>query len=212
MLIVEFWTDGSLLTEALGRAPDMVIRPEEGYISGETARYIFWGEGGDFDAFEAGLDADSTVTNSTILTELDTRRLYRAESTEQGHNTALQVWRDLDLVLLDGRLTTDGWLFRMRFPDRETLAEFRHYHRARNRPFRLQQLYHEADTRNDVDGALTGAQKDALAAAYEAGHFDVPQAASQADVAARLDISRQALSERLQRGVKTLIEEARIVT
>ncbi|MFC7212539.1 helix-turn-helix domain-containing protein [Saliphagus sp. GCM10025334] len=210
MLIVEYWTDLPLLKNAFERAPDMIVYPEEGYID-ETAHYIFWAEGGDFNAFEEGLDTDPTVTNPKTLTELETRRLYRATSTEQeGGTGTLQVWRDLNLVMLGGEGTHEGWTLRMRFPDREALTQYHRFFQEQGWPFRLQSIYRESEAQNDVDALLTDKQKEALVAAYEAGHFDTPQTASQTDVAAKLGVSPQALSERLQRGIRTLIEAADI--
>ncbi|WP_222914735.1 helix-turn-helix domain-containing protein [Natrinema sp. SYSU A 869] len=206
MLIVEYRTDVPLLKTAFEHAPEMNVYPEEGYID-ERTHYIFWAEGGDFNAFEKGLDADPTVTNSKILTELETRQLYRVTSAEQGgRSETLQVWRDLNLVLLDGEGTHDGWMHRMRFPDREALTQYRRFFQEQGWPFRLQTIYRESEAQNDVDALLTDKQKEALVAAYEFGHFDIPQTASQTDVAAEVGISSQALSERLQRGIRTLIE------
>lgn len=212
MLIVEYWTDGPLLKDAFERAPKTVVSPEAGYIDDETSHYIFWAEGGDFDAFEAGIDVDPTVTDLRTLTDLETRRLYRVASTEQGHESALPVWRDLDLVLLDAEGTREGWTFQMRIPDRQTLAEYRDFHRNRERPFDVRMIYHEDESPDDGASLLTAPQREALVAAYEAGHFDLPQKASQADVAARVGVSPQALSERLQRGIRTLVESTVIET
>ncbi|PGF14067.1 bacterio-opsin activator [Natrinema sp. CBA1119] len=206
MLIVEYWTDTPLLKTAFEYVPEISVYPEEGYID-ERAHYIFWASGGDFNAFEEGLDADPTVTNSKTLTELETRKLYRVTSTEQGGDSGrLQVWRDLNLVLLDGEGTLDGWIHRMRFPDREALTQYNRIFQEQGWPFHLQTVYRESEARNDVDALLTDKQKEALVAAYEIGHFDIPQTASQTDVAAEVGISSQALSERLQRGIRTLIE------
>lgn len=207
MLIVEFRSDGPLLKDTFERTPEMVVSPEEAYLEGETTHYVFWAEGGDFDAFETALDADPTVTDPRTLADMGARGLYRASSTERSE-TAVSVWRDLDLVLLNAEGSRDGWTFRMGVPDRETLAEFRDLHRDHGQPFEVQRIYQASESLADDTTTLTDPQREALVAAYEAGHFDLPQRASQADVAARVGISPQALSERLQRGIRTLVEES----
>lgn len=207
MLIVEYRTAGPLLQVAFERAPGMVVMPETGYLDVETTHYVFWAEGGDFDAFEAGLDDDPTVAEPRRLAELETRRLYRATSTEQSR-TAVSVWQDLDLVMLDAKGGPDGWTFRMGVPDRETLAAFRDRHRDAGEQFDVRSVHDATESLDDGASALTEPQREALLAAYDAGHFDLPQRASQADVAARVGVSPQALSERLKRGVRTLVEEA----
>lgn len=206
MLIVEHWTDGPLLKETLERVPEMSVRPEEQHDDGEVGHYILWAEGGDFEAFEANLDADPSVTDPRTLTKLETRRLYRVSSTEGIYETATHPrWSDLGLVFLEAEATHEGWTFRMQVPDREALAEYRDLYRERDRPFQLRTIYRESDARGGPEPELTDPQREALVAAYESGYFDVPQEVSQADVAARLDISPQALSERLQRGTRTLV-------
>lgn len=207
MLIVEFWTDMSLGKHALERAPEMVIRNEEEYIHGGGGDFIFWAEDGEFEAFEAGLEADPTVTDPRKMAETDSRRLYRATATADAIvNTTMPVWSDLDVVLLKAEGTHEGWTVRMRFSTRETLERYRSVHRERDLPFRLRAIYHESIESNVAESELTAAQREALLAAYEAGYFDVPRTTSQTGVAESLDISTQSLSERLRRGTAALVD------
>lgn len=207
MLIVEFWTDMSLGKHALERAPGMVIRNEEEYIHGGGGDFIFWAKGGDFEAFEAGLDADPTVTEPKQMTETDARRLYRVTATAEAIvNTTMPVWSDLDVVLLEAEGTHEGWTVRMRFPTRETLDRYRRVHRERGIPFRLRAIYRESVASSAAESELTAAQREALLAAYEAGYFDIPRTVPQTDVATSLRISSQSLSERLRRGTAALVE------
>lgn len=53
---------------------------------------------------------------------------------------------------------------------------------------------------------LPDAQRQALVVAYETGYFDVPQESALRDIAGRLNVSEQEASERLRRGLRTLIE------
>jgi predicted DNA binding protein len=53
---------------------------------------------------------------------------------------------------------------------------------------------------------LTEPQREALVAAHRLGYFDHPRRATLADVAEDLGISRQALSSRLRRGYRSLVE------
>lgn len=211
MLIVEYWTDTQLLNVALDHAPEMVLYDEEQYASDGCDHYLFWAEGSEYEAFETGLGADPSVVDSRTITETETRRLYRVVTTgaADGRST-VGIWRDLDIVLLETRGTVDGWTIRIRVPDRETLAHYRRLHREEDVPFRLESLYHESDPDAAPGATLTADQRQALLAAYEAGYFDVPRAASQSDLADRFDISSQSLSERLRRGTAALVERALI--
>jgi predicted DNA binding protein len=207
MLIAEYWTDGPFLKEALETAPGMAVETEEQYATDGTERYLFWAEGGDFAAFERGLDADPTVGDATVLTEAGSRRLYRVDVADDAEETSMRpTLADLDVVLLDGEGTEAGWTARMRFPDREALARLQDAYRARGFPFEVRMIYRGEGSRADADALLTAKQREALVAAYERGHFDVPRRASQGDLAAQFDVSTQAVSERLRRGTATLVE------
>ena len=211
MLIAEYWTDGPVLKDALERVPAMVLSLEEQYQDEETERFIFWASGDDFPAFEAGLQADPTVENIRTLVETPTRHLYGVTLSDQVAETRmLSTQRDLDLVRLDTEATNEGWTVRMRFPDRRALRRYRRIHEKRGFPFQLRTIYQEADAQHNVDPRLTDRQREALLAAYEAGHFDVPQRATQKAIAADLDIAPQSLSELLRRGTRTLIESTLI--
>lgn len=207
MIIVEYRTGGSLLKRAFERAPAMIVHSEAQYLGDETSHYILSAEGDDFENFEDGIEADPSVTSYELLSAMDSRRLYRMTAAKPTHDTStLSEWKDLNLVFLEGVGTREGWELRVGFPDHEALTQFRSLYRERELPFRLQKIYHESDVRDGGDTGLTDAQRDALVTAHEAGFFDVPQRVTQADVAKKLGISPQALSERLQRGIYTLVD------
>lgn len=68
-------------------------------------------------------------------------------------------------------------------------------------------------TLSDYDGpgdpldSLTDRQREVLVAAFEAGHFEVPRAASAGDVAAELDLDPSTVREHLQRAQRNLLAE-----
>lgn len=100
---------------------------------------------------------------------------------------------------------SDGWRITQQFADRDELAKVREFARNMDISFHLNQLYESASPDRDLIG-LTDKQRVALLAAYEAGYFAVPRKASMATVAAALDISSSALTERLHRAQAHLIE------
>ncbi|MGM0590036.1 MAG: helix-turn-helix domain-containing protein [Halobacteriota archaeon] len=58
---------------------------------------------------------------------------------------------------------------------------------------------------------LTSDQYDALVTAFERGFFQVPREVTLEDLAGELDISHQALSERLRRGTDALVEDTLVI-
>lgn len=68
------------------------------------------------------------------------------------------------------------------------------------------------DSTDSSRSGLTKRQKDALVEAFESGHYEVPRDATADEVADELGISHQALSERLRRAHRQLIESKLAVT
>jgi len=207
MLIVEARIDSPILHEALRAAPGTAVVHEEVYDVDGEIRYFFWAEGDDLDAFDAGLEADPTVTRPAVLAETGGRRLYRVTFTAAGQEAATYpAWGELDVLLLDSQATADGWLIRIRLPDREALSRFVDVCRERGLTYAVDAIYSAEDDEGAPGGPLTPGQSEALAAALEAGYFDVPRSATLDDVADRLDVSSQAASERLRRGMAALLD------
>lgn len=207
MLVVEFRVDPPILQDTLDGDPTATVTNEELYQDGDAIKYLFWAESDDFDAFEAALDADSTVTNARTLAETTARRLYRVTFTEEGADrSTFPVWSDLDLVILDATATHEGGEVRMRIPDREALAAFRETCRTRGFSFHLESVYRQTEEASTADARVSSLQREALVTALESGYFEIPRRASLSDVADRLDISSQSLSERIRRGTAVLVE------
>lgn len=207
MFVVEFEFGSPILQEALAELPEMTVEYEEIYHSGDDITVMFWAEGGDFTSFLDALEDDSTVTDPVLLTETETRRLYRVTYTEEGAAVAtFPEWGDLDISFLNARATHRGWEIRMRMPDRETVRRYREICEERGVWFRLQALYESTGTGTRAVTELTQTQREALITARELGYFDIPRSATLADVGDRFEISAQAASERIRRGVATLID------
>lgn len=212
MLIADFFTDSPLLEAAFERAPDVEVRAEEQYYHEEGVRYIFWAEGGDLQVFEEGMEEDPTVTDVRRLAADESWCMYRVTATDAGEQvTTFPMWREQDIVLLSATGDAEGWDMRMRFPDRETLDLYRSQLRDRGLSFRLHSLYRETGPDGDPPTDLSESQRAALLTAYEMGYYDVPRDASQAEVADRLGVSPQTVSEGLRRGTAKLVE-ATLVT
>ena len=207
MLVVEFRVDSPILQDALGHAPGTIVIHEEQYQTSDGITYLFWAEDSDFTAFEEGLAADPTVTNVSQLTETPTRRMYRVNFTEYGESVAtFPSWSGLNISHLDATASHKGWEVRMRMPDRDTLHQYCEVCEENNLQFHLTSIYEEKEATSKAEAQLTTVQREALTTARELGYFEIPRQASLTDIADHLEISSQALSERLRRGTATLID------
>ena len=122
-------------------------------------------------------------------------------------------------VAAEVRITPEGWAQRRRFADRQEFDAFRSFCRENDVDFRLDRLV-ETDGEGAAEGSvgdpgpepldgMTAAQREALVTAHEMGYFDVPRAATLAEVAAELDVAAASLSERLRRAQSHLVGQFR---
>ncbi|WP_282190242.1 helix-turn-helix domain-containing protein [Halocatena salina] len=96
------------------------------------------------------------------------------------------------------------WFLRLLYPNREACSEIHTVCKTYNLGLIVDSI-RTIDGEQSTHHGLTDAQHMALAQAYNMGYFKVPRDTSLAAVAESLDISHQALSERLRRAHQTLI-------
>jgi predicted DNA binding protein len=149
------------------------------------------------------------VLDATFVDGVGDDYLFRV-TWDSDHEGLLSGLARSDVSVLSAVGTSDGWTFEVRGDDREAVAEFHTYCRTRGVPITVVAL-HDLVRDREEDG-LTAAQRDALLYAYERGYFDSPRTATLEEVAEGLDISRQALAARLQRGHRRLIENALVTS
>ena len=98
----------------------------------------------------------------------------------------------------------DEWAVQARFPDRSSLLTFREDLVADGFDVEVKRMREDEDEASTQFG-VTDPQREVLLLALERGYYTVPRNASLSDLAADLDISSQAASERLRRGTQTLV-------
>jgi predicted DNA binding protein len=195
------------LHEATTSAPDVTVTVEsvDGVLP-EDIHTVLWASGGDLDAFDDALRGDPTVTDVDLLDSLADRRLYRYRVSDDSEVNMYTEWVNLGAAQLHVECRDGEWFQRVRFPDRDALAEFRERATDEALTFTLHRIYGEPGDADD--GRLTPAQRAAVEAALDAGYLEVPRDAALADVAERLAISEQSASERLRRAMRNLARDA----
>jgi hypothetical protein len=211
-MIVEFDIDSGALRQSLAAAPGMRVRIEHLDATDTIPlRSMFWASDGDFEAFETALDDDPTVEQWTRLAETDEGRLYRARHPADASSVATYHGAvELDGIVLSLASKEDrtGYHARMRFPDREKFAAFRDAVGETGLSVGIKAIYDQQDAPPEERFGLTQAQRETLLTAVAAGYFSIPRETALAGVADQLGISPQAASERLRRGMESLIRGA----
>lgn len=195
-----------VLRPSLQAAPGMTLEREWGTAADRASDPVLfvWARGGDFEAFEAALPDDPTINEYECIDRGDDRRLYRVVVDRDGGTiNPGPIDRQTGASRLSIRTTADGAVLKLRLPDREALTAYISH--LRERGFTVELLRaHDADDEQREYG-LSEKQAEALQAAFRAGYFEVPRETDLQRLADRFDISEQALSERLRRGVSSVL-------
>lgn len=206
-IIAEFTvaSEDFALNDTLAAAPETTIEIEEVVATMEDrVMPYFWVSGGNQSSFQAAIEDDTSVRDATQVDEVDTAVLYRAEWTEN-IETVVYAYVEIGATILQATGRADSWALKMRFDDREVLAEFRDYCRDNEISYELARLTEQDQPMASSQYELTPKQRDTLVAALDAGYYRVPQETTMSKLANDLGISQQALSKRLHHGHQNLI-------
>lgn len=151
---------------------------------------------------DSALATDPTVTNPMLVERHADRLVYRVELTDE-------------VITLDGAIADHGgrireatgtataWILKLRLPSRESLVSFNDECKHQDISVRVTQLRSAEGDAPTLLG-LTDKQQELLTVAYEEGYFDVPRGISQDELAAKLGVSKSAISQRLRRAMTEL--------
>lgn len=137
-----------------------------------------------------------TVGDATLIAlewDIDDDPLFRVIRRNNGH-ILRAVCRD------------EQWEITVRFPKHELLSSFRGDCEERGLGLDVDRVYHRSDRAADPWFGLTESQREALVLAVERGYYDIPRQCTTAEIADDLDISAQAVTERLRRAVANITE------
>lgn len=168
-----------------------------------------WVSGADRDEIENALRADPTVEDVELISEQDHRWLYQMNWVRQ-IRSLIRILVEEDSTVLTAFGKGDRWDLRILFPDREAVSRTYDFCRDVGLKINLRRIYDHDDSRAGQYN-LTEDQEQALVTAFEQGFFEIPRDVTLEELAEKLDLSHQALSERLRRGYENMIKEGLIV-
>ncbi|SEV94681.1 helix-turn-helix domain-containing protein [Halobacterium jilantaiense] len=208
-VIVEFSLDSPRLNlhGATTTVPGVTVDVEsvDADVDGGV-KTMAWAVGGCLDAFDDALRADPTTTDVVLIDDLPDRRLYNYRTSEQSEVQLYTDWLELGAAQLHVECQDGTWFQRVRFPDRDALAEFESTCETEDISFTLHRIY--GDPGSAEPDPLTDAQREALRLGLDCGYLDVPRTGSLSVVADELGISEQSASERLRRATRNLAADA----
>ena len=208
-VVVEFTvpTDQFAFGTALATAEEMAISLERIVPTSDSHMPFIWAEGEGFEPFERGVLADPHVEAFTPLDRLSDRVLYRIEWGDVGG--IIEGIESQRGVVLEANGNPTRWYFRIRFPNHDRLGAFYDYctdHDVRLGVERIRTLLESLD--DDSEFGLTPEQREAVLLALRRGYFTTPRDVTLSDLSCELDISQQALSDRVRRATEKVLRQS----
>jgi len=161
------------------------------------------------ESFENNVRNHPSVTGLTEVTHHENERLYSLDW-NVARDVFFQGIVDLRGQLLNATGTTGKWEFEIRFPTHEDLSEFQEYCKNAHISLEVGRIYNPTRPGTGMWYGLTTTQRETLMRAVRGGYYDIPRRKSTQDLADELDISDQAVTERLRRAIDTLVENTLI--
>jgi len=166
---------------------------------------LVWGSGADQGALTDALAEDPSVDEVSVCTRIHEASLYRLSWT-----TRVPVVTGLLVAsrgaILDARAQEATWTFRLLFPRRDAVAAIVESCDRYGVDARIERIYPMTESSRTGQSDLTEQQLQTVEIALERGYYDVPRQTTLTELAEELDVSHQALSERLRRGHRRLVE------
>jgi len=167
-------------------------------------------QNGTRDAFERAVRDHPAVNEIQLVNSHDEETLY-ALDWDSSDASLLQTILDLDGVLLSATGTADTWSLELRFPTHSALSEFQEYYLEEDIPVSIKHIYNPTKPDAGPWFGVTPAQRETLAHAVESGYYSLPRNVTTQELAEQFDISDQAVTERLRRGISTLVSNTLLV-
>ena len=159
---------------------------------------------------DQALSDDPTIeTYDQLASPNDNEALYQMAWIDS-IETLVQILVEEEGAILAAEGRQDGWNLRVLFPDRAALSRTYEFCNEHDFSFDLKRVYNVEKGKEGRFG-LTEEQEELIVAAYEQGLYDVPRKISLMELAEWSETSHQAISERLRRGHKTLVENSVII-
>ncbi|WP_227354516.1 helix-turn-helix domain-containing protein [Haladaptatus salinisoli] len=165
-----------------------------------------WATADDFDELDDALNDDPSVEQLTLLEDLSDERLYRMQWVDQ-IRVVIHILLEEKATILNLHGKGNRWRLRILFPNRDSLSATYDFCEESGLSLDVRNIYEMSETRHGLFG-LTEDQHETLLMALEAGYYDVPRGSTADELADSLDISHQAVSERLRRGHRSLVKNA----
>ena len=166
---------------------------------------LFWYHDSPPELFLESLQQHPIVNDAVAVDEFEDRTLFRLDW-DVSHDPLFRSIMATDGKVLHGRATQEYWELEIRFSGHADLTDFRDRCEAAAISLEVRSISSQSSVEDRAWYGLTDRQREALSLAVERGYYDIPRECSTKDLARELDISDQAVTERLRRAIATLVD------
>ena len=160
--------------------------------------------------FEKSVRNHPSVDRIAEVSEHDNETLYSLDW-NVSRDVFFQGVVEMGGQILSGTGTPQTWEFELRFQSHDALSEFQEYCSDAHISLEVGRIYNPMRPGTGMWYGLTAPQRETLVRAVRGGYYSIPREMSTQDLAEELDISDQAVTERLRRAIDTLVENTLVV-
>lgn len=203
-MIVEFHMEAAFLRRTAKALPDATIRVQRLQGKSDGSRALAWIGPAERPPVETCLAEEESITDSNYVSSEGDGHWYVLHTDDDAFTAVESALLAGDGFLLEATRGGDDWSVQARFPERSDVLTFRDGMVTDGVDIEVRTI--TDDVESTPQFGVTDPQREVLLLALEHGYFTVPREASLSDLAAEMDISSQAASERLRRGTRTLVQ------
>jgi predicted DNA binding protein len=197
---LEIAAEGTGLAELLESAPSLACEAEAGIVSnGYNLRL----SGVSRAELETHLDATTTIDEYALVHGSDDDWLYNLEFAPEMIDV-FELVVERGGTVLDASAAGRSWQLTVRVQERSDASPIYTAFEDCDLEPTVVSLF-ETDSEPHSENGLTENQYETLVAAIDHGYFEIPRNVSMQELSKELDISHQALSERLRRAYRALV-------
>ncbi|QSG03691.1 Transcriptional regulator, contains HTH domain [Natranaeroarchaeum sulfidigenes] len=146
-----------------------------------------------------------SVVGALPYGSVENSSLVRVEWSPDFHTDFVRLLSERGIVVVEAVGEHRSWSLRLRGPDDGSLRRLYDDCTSSHIQFEIEQLHTVPGPMRGC--AMTDKQLEAVTAAFEEGFFDVPRRTTLGELSDRFDISEQALSKLIRRGVRSVLSE-----
>jgi|AntRauTorckE6833_2_1112554.scaffolds.fasta_scaffold02001_4 predicted DNA binding protein len=171
----------------------------------EEVMPFLWASGGPVEDLEASLCEDPTTKTVELVSRFDDESLFQVSWTARVHTPYHALIGADGAALLNASTNGVEWRFSLVYPEAVAIDAVAEECEELGLHLDVDRVYALSDAFTRDHFELTAKQYETIQAAYEAGYYEIPRQIKLKELACELDVSHQALSERLRRGHQVLM-------